>query len=447
MKKGKVFISSTIYDFKDLRSAIKYWLSELGYEVYMSEYSDFPRNAEDNSYQTCLSTIEQCDWFILLIGNRVGGKIHDDISDQIISITRKEYRVAYDLFKKGKIKKVISFIRKDVWTAKEERNSLCNATDNEDLANIIKSTPSKHAYEPSEIFSFIDEVRRIDDMANANKGKTEYPKNNWINLFDNFTEIVDTLKIELNLSNNFSTLIWNANITEEIKQNLKRLVVKNSSGTFGFYSTITAIRDKCIEQLRENGKSHVMLSYNDCAVIGGTFIVNIILKSHILKESLLEGHFLEYNATINKYETNYLYKQVSLLIDLIEKNNESHQFFMDAHVYIATEHDNHKYNKDEIIRIEYTKIAPILMEHDQLSNILNLSIYVLKSINSDCYVDTPQLYPIRLYDNFNTMPDDKKELFNSYDEFYGKEISDEDVDKLLEILTGNSDSMFNKNES
>lgn len=443
MKKGKVFISSTIYDFKDLRSAIKYWLSELGYEVYMSEYSDFPRNAEDNSYKTCLSTIEQCDWFILLIGDRVGGKIHDDISGQTISITRKEYRTAYNLFIKGKIKKVISFIRKDVWTAKQERNSLCKATGNEDLANI----PSKHADDPSEIFSFIDEVRRIDDMADANKGKTEYPKNNWINLFNNFTEIVDTLKIELNLYNNISTLIWNANITEEIKQNLKNLVVKNSFGTFELFSTITAIRDKCIQQLRGNGKSHVMLSYNDCDVICGTFIVNIILKSHILKESLLEGHFLEYNATTNKYETNCLYKKVSLLIDLIEKNNESHQFFMDAYVYIAKEHDNHKYNKDEIIRIEYTKIAPILIKHDQLSNILNLSIYVLKSINSDCCFDTPQLYPIRLYDNFNTMPDDKKELFNSYDEFYGKEISDKEVENLLEYLSKDNDGLGDKNET
>lgn len=36
MNKPKVFVSSTIYDFKDLRSALKYWLAEKGYEVRKS---------------------------------------------------------------------------------------------------------------------------------------------------------------------------------------------------------------------------------------------------------------------------------------------------------------------------------------------------------------------------------------------------------------------------
>jgi Domain of unknown function (DUF4062) len=42
-KKPTVFISSTIYDFKDLRSAIKYYLEELGFEVFASDYNDFPK--------------------------------------------------------------------------------------------------------------------------------------------------------------------------------------------------------------------------------------------------------------------------------------------------------------------------------------------------------------------------------------------------------------------
>jgi len=82
MNKGKIFISSTVYDFQDLRSALKYWLTEMGYEVYMSESNDFPRNASENSYQTCLSTIKKCDWFILLIGNRFGGTFLDPDTNQ-----------------------------------------------------------------------------------------------------------------------------------------------------------------------------------------------------------------------------------------------------------------------------------------------------------------------------------------------------------------------------
>ena len=78
MDKGKIFISSTIYDFKDLRSSLKYWLNELGYEVFLSEKSDFPRDASKNTYESCLDTIEKCVWFILFIGNRVGGTLIDE---------------------------------------------------------------------------------------------------------------------------------------------------------------------------------------------------------------------------------------------------------------------------------------------------------------------------------------------------------------------------------
>ncbi len=72
-KKPVVFVSSTIFDFKDLRSAIKYYLEELGYEVLLSEYNDFPKPLEQNVYEACLSTIERADYYLLLIGSRVGG--------------------------------------------------------------------------------------------------------------------------------------------------------------------------------------------------------------------------------------------------------------------------------------------------------------------------------------------------------------------------------------
>ena len=47
--KPRVFVSSTIYDFKDLRSALKFWLEELGLEVLMSEFNDFFRQPEQDS--------------------------------------------------------------------------------------------------------------------------------------------------------------------------------------------------------------------------------------------------------------------------------------------------------------------------------------------------------------------------------------------------------------
>ena len=50
MRKPKIFISSTIYDFQDLRSALKYWLDENGFETQLSEYNDFLKDVTLNSY-------------------------------------------------------------------------------------------------------------------------------------------------------------------------------------------------------------------------------------------------------------------------------------------------------------------------------------------------------------------------------------------------------------
>jgi hypothetical protein len=66
MSRGKVFVSSTIYDFRDLRSSIKYWLSEAGYDVLMSEYNDFQKDVSQNSFDACLNSIAECDYYICL---------------------------------------------------------------------------------------------------------------------------------------------------------------------------------------------------------------------------------------------------------------------------------------------------------------------------------------------------------------------------------------------
>ena len=119
-KKPTFFISSTVYDFRDLRSALKFYLEELGYQVYASEYNDFKVASDKHSYDACLKLIEECDYFILLVGSRVGG-FYDDQNKT--SITRQEYREAYKLHEQGKLQ-IISFVRDEVWQLKETRSEL-----------------------------------------------------------------------------------------------------------------------------------------------------------------------------------------------------------------------------------------------------------------------------------------------------------------------------------
>ena len=117
MKRPTFFISSTIFDFQDLRSALKFYLEEQGCKVLASEFNDFTKPLDKHSYQACLDAIHAADYFILLIGSRVGGW-YDERSR--ISITQHEYREAYALHKAGKLK-LLNFVRADVWRVKEDR--------------------------------------------------------------------------------------------------------------------------------------------------------------------------------------------------------------------------------------------------------------------------------------------------------------------------------------
>jgi hypothetical protein len=73
MKPPTFFLSSTIYDFKDLRSAIKYYLEQQGCRVLASDFNDFPKPLDKHSYDACLKGIGEADDFVLLIGPESAG--------------------------------------------------------------------------------------------------------------------------------------------------------------------------------------------------------------------------------------------------------------------------------------------------------------------------------------------------------------------------------------
>src|SRR5215203_3874197 len=93
----RVFVSSTIYDLRDLRSAIKYWLEELGLQVELSEATDFSRRPNQGAFQSCFGVIARCDFYVLLVGGRRGQWYVKDKA----SVTQQEYRTAVDLAKQG----------------------------------------------------------------------------------------------------------------------------------------------------------------------------------------------------------------------------------------------------------------------------------------------------------------------------------------------------------
>ncbi len=190
MKRPTIFLSSTIYDFRDLRSALKHHFELQGCSVLASEYNDFQKPLDEHSYDACLKSIEQSDYFILLIGSRVGG-MYD--TDNQISITQKEYRTAYDLHKRGRLH-IMTFVRGEVWQVREDRKALSkhlrelNLKESE--ANKVLAFPSKFASDAELISSFIEEVGRNTETKSAIAGGLPRPTGNWIHVFRDYAEIV-----------------------------------------------------------------------------------------------------------------------------------------------------------------------------------------------------------------------------------------------------------------
>jgi len=194
MNKPTFFISSTIFDFKDLRSALKYYLEEQGCTVLASEFNDFVKPIDSHSYEACLASIQNCDYFILFIGSRVGGWFDEK---ERISITRREYREAYALHKKGKLK-IISFVRSQVWHVKEDRRELEKYLEElgvaEETRIKIKDYPTKLASDSAFIIDFINEVARNKETLDALKGKGAFPTGNWIHVFETFNDVIDVIQ-------------------------------------------------------------------------------------------------------------------------------------------------------------------------------------------------------------------------------------------------------------
>jgi hypothetical protein len=232
IKKPVVLISSTIYDFRDLRSSLKYWFEQLGYDVLLSEFNDFAKGFDDNSYEACLKAIDRADYFILLIGARVGGWYDEQAS---VSITRMEYRHALEGFRKNGLPRLATFVRQGLWDVREDRTSLGRYLEHDDAAtrelsadlkSRIGSHPSRFVNNANATFDFLREVGQSDDMKKAAAGLGQLPRGNWIHQFNTFDDIASALRVGMGLVGNVEQRILFENLRQELLRNLCHLLYK-----------------------------------------------------------------------------------------------------------------------------------------------------------------------------------------------------------------------------
>jgi hypothetical protein len=102
MAKPRIFISSTFYDLKQVRSSLEVFVRSLGFDPVLSEKGSIAYSPDVPLDESCYREAESCDVFVLIIGGRYGSEISSEkenkrelenkgFYDQYESITRKEY--------------------------------------------------------------------------------------------------------------------------------------------------------------------------------------------------------------------------------------------------------------------------------------------------------------------------------------------------------------------
>ncbi|WNJ98040.1 DUF4062 domain-containing protein [Vibrio ruber] len=168
MAKPRIFISSTYYDLKHIRSDLERYIFEQGYDAVMNEKGHIPYGSTEKLEEYCYKEIELCDILVAVIGGRFGS----ESKEKDYSVSNLELKTARE---KGK--QVYIFIEKSV--ASEYKTYEANKN--------VKGL-SFTAVTDVRVYKFLDEVysltlnNQIQTFESA-KDIISYLKEQWAGLF------------------------------------------------------------------------------------------------------------------------------------------------------------------------------------------------------------------------------------------------------------------------
>lgn len=387
-KKPTFFISSTIYDFRDLRSALKFYLEELGYQVYASEYNDFKVANDQHSYDACLKLIEECDYFILLVGSRVGG-FYDD--KNTVSITRQEYREAYKLHEQGKLQ-IISFVRDEVWQLKETRSELekhlkkIENLEKEKQDEVLNFT-TKFATNAELITSFISEIGKNKETTSSINSGSILPTGNWIRQFKNFKDIIEGLRPFI--------LIEDLNVKFH-KELLKDELLKHSLSLHGKFKEdpqdILLEFNKVYEAIPASNSIYddVLVStkvWEDFIIVFYlTCLTPVNIDLNIIYKTLTSDVFYEYETSTNKLVKQPIYEDLIQLKSKIISYQNMKEKSKDFHIQLTEIMRNN--SKRSSVAVNPIHLLEILVYFGNIVDIHLISVNIINVLESGKYNST-----------------------------------------------------------
>src|SRR5690554_2655533 len=173
MAKPRIFISSTFYDLRHIRTDLDNFIESLGYDTVRNEEGDIPYGKEEVLETYCYKEIKAVDILVSIIGGRFGS----EAKNTKVSISQMELKTA-----QKENKQVYIFIEKNVLS--EYETYLINR-DNENM---------NYKYlDDKRIYQFIEEVNNLNINNNIKAFETasdisKYLKDQFAGLFQRFLE-------------------------------------------------------------------------------------------------------------------------------------------------------------------------------------------------------------------------------------------------------------------
>jgi hypothetical protein len=186
-----IFVSSTIRDLADLRSAVRYFMSEHGFEVLSSETADFPHNLTGEAWRAALAPLDLADYFVLIVGHRAGW-----ITPTGLSVTHVEFRRAREL----------------------------SRTSGRPLIVVLARQRVLDAYRGGEKPGQADNWEAVQSLLDEASTATHDADTTWIHGFTSFDDVATVLRTSLKLTGPLKKRVLEAGLIEEFYSNGERLL-------------------------------------------------------------------------------------------------------------------------------------------------------------------------------------------------------------------------------
>ena len=279
--------------------------------------------------------------------------------------------------------KLLIFIRDEIWNIKEDRKTLetylkSNTAINKEIEgteiNDIVHHSSNLINDAENIFSFIDEVCRKDEMIDAIAAKGEFPKNNWVHPFKSFKDIVDVINNEFKLNTPINELTLRHNLRIELLTNIQSMLEKNDDNVRK--SNLWA--KFCRDAISKNLDTPSVIPYKYLKWLSMYAWVlpgkQHTLRTYFVEQAISTGLFLQFNNKKSVYEDTDFSKYLRVLRIRISSFSSLIEFASEHNVKLLQKYGKLKGTPSETeIQIDNLDILPFLALHDRAEDIINIS--------------------------------------------------------------------------